>query len=118
MLEPFSGTKIVTYHKTFSYFVKRFNLNVVGELEPKPGVPPSPAHINNIIQMMKNYGVKLVIIEPFRERKTPEFVASQTGAKVVAFSNYGRRSKRNGRLSKPFDYTINQIVSALKTKSQ
>ena len=116
MLEPFSGTKIVTYHRTFPYFVKRFNLNVVGELEPKPGVPPSPTHINNIIQMMKNDGVKLVIIEPFRERKTPEFVASQTGAKVVAFPIMAGGQKETEDYISLFDYTVNQIVSALKTK--
>ncbi|HHT9116968.1 MAG TPA: metal ABC transporter substrate-binding protein, partial [Candidatus Wunengus californicus] len=72
-LEPFRGTKIVTYHKTFSYFANRFNLNVVGTLEPKPGIPPSPTHINSLIPMMKNGEVKLILIEPFRERKTPEF---------------------------------------------
>ncbi|HHT9128771.1 MAG TPA: metal ABC transporter substrate-binding protein, partial [Candidatus Wujingus californicus] len=73
MLEPFRGTKIVTYHKTFSYFAQRFNLHVVGTLEPKPGIPPSPTHINSLIPMMKSEEVKLILIEPFRERKTPEF---------------------------------------------
>src|SRR3989339_2176024 len=81
-LEPFRGTKIVTYHKTFPYFANRFNLNVVGTLEPKPGIPPSPTHINNLIPTMKNEGVKLILIEQFRERKVAEFVAAQTEAKV------------------------------------
>ncbi|HHT9116870.1 MAG: zinc ABC transporter substrate-binding protein [Planctomycetes bacterium] len=117
-LEPFRGTKIVTYHKTFPYFANRFNLNVVGALEPKPGIPPSPTHINSLIPMMKNEGVKLILIEPFRERKTPEFAASQTGAKIVVFPIMVGGQKETDDYLSLFDYTINQIVSALKTKSQ
>ena len=117
MLEPFHGTKIVTYHKTFSYFANRFNLNVAGTLEPKPGISPSPTHINSLIPMMKNEGVKLILIEPFRERKTPEFAASQTGAKIVVFPIMVGGQKEVEDYLSVFDYTINQIVSALKTKS-
>lgn len=117
-LEPFRGTKIVTYHKTFPYFANRFNLNVVGSLEPKPGIPPSPTHINSLIPMMKNEGAKLILIEPFRERKTPEFAASQTGAKIVVFPIMVGGQKETDDYLSLFDYTINQIVSALKTKSQ
>ena len=117
-LEPFRGTKIVTYHKTFPYFADRFNLNVVGSLEPKPGIPPSPTHINSLIPMMKNEGVKLILIEPFREHKTPEFAASQTGAKIVVFPIMVGGQKETDDYLSIFDYTIDQIVSALKTKSQ
>ena len=117
MLEPFRGTKIVTYHKTFPYFANRFNLNVVGTLEPKPGIPPSPTHINSLIPKMKNEGVKLILIEQFRERKVPEFVAAQTGAKVVILPIMVGGQKETDDYLALFDYTINQIVSALKTKS-
>ena len=117
MLEPFRGTKIVTYHKTFPYFAQRFNLHVVGTLEPKPGIPPSPTHINSLIPMMKNEGVKLILIEQFRERKVPEFVAAQTGAKVVILPIMVGGLKETDDYLALFDYTINQIVSALKTKS-
>ncbi|MBM4054825.1 MAG: zinc ABC transporter substrate-binding protein [Planctomycetes bacterium] len=114
MLEPFRGLKVVSYHKTFSYFAKRFNLNVVGTLEPKPGIPPSPTHINNLIPMMNNEGVKLVIIEPFRERKTPEFVASHTGAKLVILPIMVWGIKGVDDYIALFDYNIHQIVSALR----
>lgn len=117
-LKPFRGTKIVTYHKTFSYFAKRFNLNVVGTLEPKPGIPPSPTHINNLIPMMKNEGVTLIVIEPFREHKTPEFVASHTGAKLVILPIMVGGIKGVNDYIALFDYNINQIVSALKANSQ
>lgn len=116
-LEPFRGTKIVTYHKTFPYFAKRFNLNVVETLEPKPGIPPSPTHINNIIPMMKKEGVKLILIEQFRERKIPEFVAAQTGAKVIILPIMVGGLKETDDYLTLFDYNINLIVSALKIKS-
>ncbi|WP_420886704.1 metal ABC transporter substrate-binding protein, partial [Candidatus Kuenenia stuttgartensis] len=83
-LAPFKGTKVITYHKTYPYFAKRFNLDVVGTLEPKPGIPPSPTHINELIPMMKREGVKLIIVEPFRERRMSEFVADKTGATIIA----------------------------------
>jgi ABC-type Zn uptake system ZnuABC Zn-binding protein ZnuA len=118
ILEPFRGTKIVTYHKTFSYFANRFNLNVTGTLEPKPGIPPSPAHINNLIPMMKKEEVRLIIIEPFREHKIPDFVAAQTGAKVVVLPIMPGGQKETNDYLSLFDYTMNQIVSALETKSQ
>lgn len=117
MLEPFKGTKIVTYHKTFPYFAKRFNLNVVGELEPKPGISPSPFHINNLIPMMKNEGVQLILIEQFRERKIPAFVAERTGAKVVVLPIMVGALKETSDYIALFDYSINQIVAALETKS-
>lgn len=113
-MEPFRGTKVVTYHKTFSYFAKRFNLNVVGELEQKPGIPPSPTHINNLIPMMKGEEVKLIIVEEFRERKTPEFVASQTGAKIVVVPIMPGGQKETEDYLSFFDYNIGKIVSALK----
>ena len=116
-LEPFRGTKIVTYHKTFPYFAQRFNLNVVGELEPKPGIPPSPSHINTLVPMMKREGVKLILIEQFRERKIPEFVAERTGARVVILPIMVGALKETSDYVAHFDYIINQIVAALKTKS-
>ncbi|MCF6156296.1 MAG: zinc ABC transporter substrate-binding protein [Candidatus Brocadia sp.] len=117
MMDPFQGTKIVTYHKTFPYFAKRFNLNVIGELEPKPGIPPSPSHLNTLIPMMKDEGVKLILIEQFRERKIPEFVSERTGAKVVVLPIMVGGQKEIQDYLDLFDYTINQIVTALKTKS-
>ncbi len=113
-LEPFKGAKIVTYHKTFSYLAHRFNLHVIGSLEPKPGIPPSPAHINNLIPMMKYEGVKIILTETFRERKTPEFVAAQTGAKVVIVPIMPGGVKGVEDFIAFFDYNIHQIVSALR----
>src|SRR5882762_6174511 len=66
LLEPYRGTKVVTYHKSFDYFLDRFGLELAGTIEPKPGIEPSPGYINGLIPRLKNEGVKVVIIEPFR----------------------------------------------------
>jgi ABC-type Zn uptake system ZnuABC Zn-binding protein ZnuA len=58
-------------------------MNIVGFMEPKPGVPPSPAHLAGLIQTMKRTGAKVIVMEPFYDRRTADFVASKTGARVL-----------------------------------
>ena len=82
-MEPLRGSKVVTYHKSFDHFLERFGLALAGTIEPKPGIEPSPTHINALIPRMKQEGVKLVLIEHNRPRKTPNFVVQATGSKLV-----------------------------------
>jgi zinc/manganese transport system substrate-binding protein len=77
------GAKTISYHKSFSYLAQRFGFQVVNTIEPKPGIPPSPSHVRDLVDQMKNEGVKLILVEPNHERKTPMFVAQETGAKVA-----------------------------------
>ena len=79
----FKGTKVVTYHRSWSNLVDRFGLDVIGFVEPRPGVPPSPAHTFALIQEMKRSGVKVLLVEPYFDLKTPNSIARETGAKVV-----------------------------------
>lgn len=82
-LAPLRSTKVVTYHKSFDHFLERFGLVLAGTIEPKPGIEPSPTHINALIPRMKQEGVKLMLIEHNRPKKTPNYVAHATGAKLV-----------------------------------
>src|SRR5712675_641317 len=82
-LAPYRGARIVTYHKDFVYFADRFGLNIVDELEPKPGIAPSPAHLAQVIGKMKAGNAKVILVQPFQNRKTAETVARQTGAAVL-----------------------------------
>jgi zinc/manganese transport system substrate-binding protein len=82
-LAPFKDAKVVTYHKDFVYFARRFGLNIIGELEPKPGIAPSPAHLASVIGAMKSQGGKVLLVQPYQNRRTAETVARQTGAKVL-----------------------------------
>ena len=82
-LAPYSGAKIVTYHRDFVYLAQRFGLTIVDELEPKPGIAPSPAHLAQVIGRMKANNVRIILVQPFQNRKTAETVARQTGATVI-----------------------------------
>jgi zinc/manganese transport system substrate-binding protein len=85
-LAPYRGSRIVTYHKDFGYLADRFGLNIVDELEPKPGIAPSPAHLAQVIGKMKSTNAKVILVQPFQNRKTAETVARQTGAAVLDVS--------------------------------
>jgi zinc/manganese transport system substrate-binding protein len=82
-LAPYRGAKIVTYHRDFPYLGQRFGLITVDELEPKPGIAPSPAHLAQVIGEMKANNAKVILVQPFQNRKTAETVARQTGATVI-----------------------------------
>jgi zinc/manganese transport system substrate-binding protein len=82
-LAPYRGAKIVTYHKDFVYLAQRFGLTIVDELEPKPGIAPSPAHLAQVIGKMRANKAKLILVQPYQNRKTAETVARQTGAVVL-----------------------------------
>jgi zinc/manganese transport system substrate-binding protein len=82
-LAPARGQKVVSYHKNFDYLADRFGLEVVGNLEPKPGIPPSPTHLAELVPRMQAAKVRAILVEPYRERQTPDFVAGKTGAQVV-----------------------------------
>jgi zinc/manganese transport system substrate-binding protein len=83
LAEPLRGVKVLTYHKSFEYLAARYGFEIVGQIEPKPGLEPSPTHISALIPQAKADGAKLVLMEPNRARKTPQFVADAIGAKLV-----------------------------------
>ena len=83
MLAPYAGTQVVTYHRSWSYFLRRFGLISVGELEAKPGIAPSPGHLKSLIDMMKTKQVPLIIMVSFKGDKAPKLVAGKTGARIV-----------------------------------
>ena len=82
-LAAIKGKPVVAWHTSWRYFAEYNGMNIVGFMEPKPGVPPSPAHLAGLIQTMKQTGAKVIVMEPFYDKKTADFVASKTGAKVL-----------------------------------
>ncbi len=86
-LAPLRGQKIVTYHKSWIYFASRFDMVVATELEPKPGVPPTAAHLTEVAKRVKADGIKIVLQEPFYSAKAANQIAEKTGARVVVVAN-------------------------------
>jgi len=112
-MEPHRGIKIITYHKSFEYLAARFGFTITDQIEPKPGIEPSPAHINSLIPRAKQEEVKLVLIEPFRPRKTPQYLAKAAGASLVIVpTSVGGNDKAVDYISL-FDYDLTQIEAAL-----
>ena len=110
---PFRGAKIVTYHSSWPNFAKYFGLDVVGFLEPKPGIPPTPQHKLEIINLMLEKKVPVVLMEVYFDRKDPDFVASKTGAKVVMIPpSVGGVPEAKDYISL-FDVDVSAIVRAL-----
>src|SRR5256886_13384726 len=114
LLEPYRGSKVVTYHKSFDYVLERFGLELAGTIEPKPGIEPSPSYINGLIPRLKAAGVKIVMIEPFRPRRTPEYVAQAIGAKLLLLPGSVRGNEKIKDYIGLFDYDVAQVVAALK----
>jgi len=83
LMAPYKGLKVVTYHRSWPNFVGRFGLDVIGYVEPRPGIPPSPRHTLDLIAEMKRQAVKILIVEPYFDLKTPNSIARETGARVL-----------------------------------
>jgi zinc/manganese transport system substrate-binding protein len=113
-MAPYKGLKIVTYHRSWPNFTDRFGLDVIGYVEPKPGIPPSPSHTLDLIAEMKRLSVKVIVVEPYFDLKTPNSIARETGAKVLVLApSVGAESAITGYI-KLFDYDVNLVVSAIK----
>jgi ABC-type Zn uptake system ZnuABC Zn-binding protein ZnuA len=116
-LAPFKGAKVVTYHRSFPNFAERFGLQVVGYIEPRPGIPPSPQHTLDLINEMKRQNVKLVLVEPYFDLKTPNSIARATGAEVLVMPPSVGGVKAITDYFQLFDYDVNLLVTALKKLS-
>src|SRR5213596_443337 len=86
-MEPMRGAKVVAYHPSFIYFVTRFGLTQVGTVEDRPGIPPSPQHLVQIIRLMKTEKVKVILVEPWNDFKLAQRVAEEAGAKAYVFAS-------------------------------
>ena len=97
-MAPYKGTKVVTYHRSWPNFTERFGLDVIGYVEPKPGIPPSPSHTIELIAEMKRQNVKLILVEPYFDLKTPESIARADRRQGAGAGAVGGRRQGSGRL--------------------
>ena len=113
-MAPYKGLKVVTYHRSWANFADAFGIEVIGYVEPKPGIPPTPQHTLDVIQAMRAQQVKLIIVEPYFDLKTPNSIASQTGAKVLVLPpSVGGIAQASDYL-KLFETEVSMLVDAIK----
>ena len=113
-MAPYKGAKVVTYHRSFPNFAERFGLNIIGYVEPRPGIPPTPQHTLDLINEIKRQNVKLMLIEPYFDLKTPNAIGRDTGAKVLVMPPSVGGVKEASDYFKLFDYDVNLFVEAMK----
>ena len=115
-LAPYHGAKIVTYHKDFVYFAERFGLEVIENLEPKPGIAPSPAHLATVISRMRADNAHIILVQPFQNRRTAETVARQTDAVVLNVPQQPGAVKDTDTFFQLMDYIVNTLATALQAR--
>jgi zinc/manganese transport system substrate-binding protein len=115
-LGPYAGTELVTYHNSWPNFLKRFKLVAAGYIEPKPGIPPSPSHTVELINMMIEKKIPVILMEPYFDSKTPKAVAEKTGAALVTFiPSVGGVPEAKDYIGL-FDYDVKLLAGALAAK--
>jgi zinc/manganese transport system substrate-binding protein len=110
--KAYRGRKVISYHKSWPNFAKHFGLDVVGYIEPRPGIPPTPGHTIELIQQMKRDNVKIIMVEPYFDLKTPNNIASGTGGKVLVMLPSVGGEKEVTDYFKLFDYDIALLKKA------
>jgi zinc/manganese transport system substrate-binding protein len=115
-LATIQGKPIVAWHTSWRYFADYNKMNIVAFMEPKPGVPPSPSHLYQVIQTVKRTGAKAIIMEPFYDRKVADLVAKQTGIKVLILppSVGGLRGAPVNDYVSLMKYDVSQLAAAVR----
>ncbi|MCC7242843.1 MAG: zinc ABC transporter substrate-binding protein [Acidobacteria bacterium] len=113
-MAPYKGTKLVTYHRSWPNFTERFGLDVIGYVEPKPGIPPSPSHTLELMVEMKRQQAKVILVEPYFDTKTPDAIARDVGGKVLVLSPSVGGARDATDYIALFDYDINLLTTTFK----
>ncbi|MFQ5587632.1 MAG: metal ABC transporter substrate-binding protein [Nitrospiria bacterium] len=113
-MRPFQGERVVTYHKSWPYFLKRFGLTAVDYIEPKPGIPPATAHLQQLIERIKTEGVRVIIAEPYFDPKISRFLSEKTGAAVVTLPPSVSEATGIGDYFALFDHLSQSLARAFE----
>ncbi len=113
-MKPFKGMKVVSDHKMWSYFVRRFGIDVISTIEPKPGITPSPAYTAKLIQNMKAQNVTLIIRTPYFDKKVTDMVARNSGARMLTLPSSVGGTDGATDYFKLFEYIISQLSAQNK----
>jgi ABC-type Zn uptake system ZnuABC Zn-binding protein ZnuA len=113
-LAAIKGKPVVAWHTSWRYFAEYNGMNIVAFMEPKPGVPPSPSHLYEVIQTVKRTGAKAIVMEPFYDRKVADLVAKQTGIKVLVLPPSVGGVQGVGDYISLMNYDMSQLAAAVR----
>lgn len=112
-LAPYRGSKIASYHATFNYFARRFGLEQVGYLEDRPGIPPSPGHLVDLVRAMRAANAHVILHENFYDPATSQVVAQRAGARVLVLPVSIGGERGTSSYESLLDKIVSQVVGAL-----
>lgn len=112
---PFRGMEVVAYHKNWAYFARDFGLHIIGFIESKPGIPPTPKHVENTIQLIKDRGVDVMLVANYFEKRKPMTISKKTGVKALFLPLSVGAVPEVSDNFKLVDYWIDQILQAIKS---
>lgn len=112
-MAPYKGRKVITYHRSWPNFCDHFGLAVVDYVEPKPGIPPTPSHTLDLINLMLRENIKLILVEPYFDLRTPNSIAQKTSGQVLVLMPSVGGVKEIKDYFQLFEYDVNLLVSAL-----
>ena len=113
---PLQGVRFVSYHGHWPYFAARFGMNYFGTIELKPGIDPTPRHIEQLIASMKAEHVPIVVREPQFPEKVPKRIAEQTGATMITLPIMPGGVPNTDTYIRMMDYIIHTIVTAVQAR--
>jgi len=114
LMEPVKGSKVVVFHPVYIYFLTRFGLSQAAAVEDRPGIPPSPQHLVQLIRQMKEEGIKAILVEPWNDVKLANRVAEEAGAKAYVMASAVGAVKGADTYIAAIDYNVNTLVKALR----
>jgi ABC-type Zn uptake system ZnuABC Zn-binding protein ZnuA len=114
-MKPYRGQKIGTYHRSFTSFARHFGLDLIGYIEPRPGIPPTPGHTFELIRLIKRENCKVVLVEPYFDLKTPQSIGRETGAQVIVYLPSVGGEKQVMSYIELFDYDIGLLIHAFRS---
>jgi len=114
---PFRNKEIIAYHKNWSYFARDFGLNIIGYIEPKPGIPPTPKHVQDTIKLIGEHGVDVMLVASYFEKRKPTTIANKTGIKALFLPFSVNAAPEVTDNFKLMDYWIDSISEAVKSSN-
>ena len=113
-LAPAQGKPMIAYHNTWSYYARRFRLNIAGYIEPRPGIPATPSHLAGLMKLIEKQQIRIIVRQPHEPARDADFLVGKTGAKVVLLAaSVGAVPQAKDYLSL-FDYNADVLASAIK----
>ncbi len=114
LMKPLAGAKIITFHRSWSYFVRWLGIAVADQVEPKPGIPPSPSHTAELIDLVNEGEIRAIVVAPFYDLSAPKKISEETAARVIILSTSVGGVNGTDTYVSMMDYNVKTLYEALR----